>query len=190
MKYKIYERICKKRYCFKYVSDYLDNIQVSFLQDLKDLTSEEYYNLIKRISDSKLNYIRTYELEPIGYELLKEIERDIPLAIDLSVWVDERRYKINKIVEKDDYSEVYIEKNKIIEEIGKEEIDNLFLKAKIYKDLMSRFDNQLREIKAIKGFFIDKVKTKEIEEITMKTEDDYALEKKSFINKLKEFLTS
>lgn len=127
MKVKVLQEVVNKRYRVDRVFD-----KGVFCWGSTEITYSNYKSMVDK--DSK--YKKTIKYELIDRECIDEFERyDMNYKVGDYMWYDNTEYIIKKVV--DSGSEgirVYLDKQKVVKEIGKEETAKLLKDIKIYQD--------------------------------------------------------
>lgn len=133
-------------------------------------STEITYSNYKTIIDKDSKYKLTTKYELIDRECIDEFERyDMNYKVGDHMWYDNNEYSIKEVV--DSGSEgirIYLDKQRVIEEIGREETENLLKDIKLYQDKLNEE-------------YETKLKTLDDEKITDKENN------KSFIQKFKNY---
>ena len=140
MKVKVLQEIINKRY----------RIDITFDKGIiwwgsTEITYSNYKNMIDK--DSK--YKKTIKHELIDRECIDEFERyDMNYKVGDHMWYDNTEYTIKEVV--DSGSEgirIYLNKQRVAKEIGKEETEKLLKDIKIYQDkLKKEYDTKLKTL--------------------------------------------
>lgn len=159
MKVKVLQEVVNKRYSVDRVFD-----KGVFYWGSTEITYSNYKTMIDK--DSK--YKETIKYELIDRECIDEFERyDMSYKVGDHMWYDNTEYIIKKVV--DSGSEgirVYLDKQKVVKEIGKKETENLLEDIKIYQDTLKEeyetklktLDNEKVADKGNNKSFIQKIK--------------------------------
>lgn len=150
MKVKILQEVVNKRYC----------VDITFDRGIiwwgsTKITYSNYKTMIDK--DSKYKLTTKYEL--IDRECIDEFERyDMNYKIGDFMWYDNKKYCIKEVVDAGSEGiRIYLNKQRVIEEINKEDSENLLEDIKIYQDeLKEEYIKRLKTLENEKA--IDKEK--------------------------------
>ncbi len=161
MKVKVLQEVVNKRYHVDRIFD-----KGVFCWGSTEITYSNYKSMVDK--DSKYKVVTRYEL--IDRECIDEFERYyMNYKVGDHIWYDNNEYFIKEVVDLGSEGiRIYLNKQRVIEEIGKKETENLLKDIKTYQD-------------ELKKEYETKSKTLDGEKIADKESN------KSFIQKIKNY---
>ena len=140
MKVKVLQEVVNKRYRVDRVFD-----KGVFYWGSTEITYLNYKNVV----DKNSKYKETTKYELIDRECIDEFERyDMNYKVGDYMWYDNTEYMIKNVI--DSGSEgirIYLNKQRVVKEIGKEETEKLLKDIKIYQDdLKEEYEVKLKTL--------------------------------------------